>query len=193
MPGEKHAYIREYREYIVYSLHEPLCMRRPSQQTSVLPLSLCSVPFLSHIHDVIATPTAITRSHFDPQRFISVFRPLFLYFPLLFHSFFLSSLSLTLSLSLSLSLFLFLSLSLSLSMSQKKLWIWQGSIHLHDSAISTASCAVQSRMDWRKHSIRKDYEKARRREKKKKDVCEKVRRRSKCGKKSERCSNVKEK
>jgi len=86
----------EYREYIVYSLYEPLCMRRPSRRTSILSLSLCSVPFLSYIHDVITIPTTITRSHFDPQRSIFVFHPLFLYFPLLSHSFSLSSLSLSL-------------------------------------------------------------------------------------------------
>lgn len=56
-------------------------MRRPSRRSSVPPLSLCPVSFLSHIHDVIATPTTVTRSHFDPRRSISVFHSLFLYFP----------------------------------------------------------------------------------------------------------------
>lgn len=153
----------------VYFLYEPLrrCVRRPSRRSSAPPSSLCPpVPFLSHIHDVIATPTTVTRSHFDPRRSISVFRLLFLRF---------SPFSLSLSFSLALTPFPFHSSRLhSCSLCRRKNResgrgrYTSVPIHTMPSRPPLRGSAAHT---WIGAYVRKDCEKAREREK---GVCEKA-------------------
>lgn len=165
------------------SRYDDVCIGLVDQVLFYLSLSLCPAPFLSHIHDVIATPTTVTRSHFDPRRSISVFHPLLLCFPrslLLLLLFPFSSLSLTLSPSLS----------------QKESRIWQGSIHScpysHDPAISTAPARFnRAHMD-RRIRTQRLRESKRERERGKRRVCTKKRGRDRRGKRNERCSSDEE-
>lgn len=176
----------------VYFPYVPLwrCVRRPSRRSSVLPLSLYPVSFLSHIHDVIATPSTVTRSHFDPRRSISVFRPLFLCFP--------RSLS-----SLLLFPFIPLAYTFALSVAERianlagvdtPLSLFTRSCHLD------RPCAVQPRIHGLAHTYAKIVRKQEEEKKGKKNLfvcvrararaCEKVRRGIR--KRNERCSNNEE-
>lgn len=140
-----------------------MCASAYSRRSSVLTslsLSLCPVPFLSHIHDVIATPTTVTRSHFDPRRSISVFHSLFLCFPS----------------SLAFAPFSFHSSHLHscLLCRRKNRESGRGRytpVPIHTILLSRPPLRGSAAHTWIGVYVRKDYEKVREREEEKRRVC----------------------